>query len=67
VQARLYQVGHDRDRSAPIRAVRDFTPPIVGPVKVGNFTVWSFPHVGAAMLLMAAVLSTKAAASRPEA
>jgi len=67
VQARLYQVGHDRDRSAPIRAVRDFTPPIVGPVKVGNFTVWSFPHVGAAMLLMAAVLSTKAAASRPQA
>jgi hypothetical protein len=65
VQARLYQVGHDRDRSAPIRAVRDFTPPLVGPVKVGNFTVWSFPHLGAAMLLIAAALSTKAAATRP--
>ena len=64
VQARLYQVGHDRDRSAPIRAVRDFTPPLVGPVKVGNFTVWSFPHLGAAMLLTAAALSTMAAASR---
>jgi hypothetical protein len=57
VQARLYQVGHDRDRTAPIRAIRDFTPPLVGPVKVGNFTVWSFPHVGAVLLLAAAGLS----------
>jgi copper chaperone NosL len=57
VQARLYQVGHERDPNAPIRAVRNFTPPLVGPVKVGNFTVWSFPHVGAIMLLAAAGLS----------
>jgi len=57
VQARLYQVGHDRDRSAPIRAVGDFTPPLIGPVKVGNFTVWSFPHVGAGLLIVAAALS----------
>src|SRR5262245_55504537 len=57
VQARLYQVGHNRDRNAPIRAVHDFTPPLIGPVKVGNFTVWSFPHAGAAMLVAAAVLS----------
>jgi len=57
VQARLYRVGHERDRSAPIRAVRDFTPPLVGPIKVGNFTVWSFPHVGAVLLLTAAGLS----------
>jgi hypothetical protein len=57
VQARLYQVGHDRDPNAPIRAVHNFTPPLVGPVKVGNFTVWSFPHVGAVMLLAATALS----------
>lgn len=57
VQARLYRVGHERDRSAPIRAVRDFTPPLVGPIQVGNFTVWSFPHVGAVLLLTAAGLS----------
>jgi hypothetical protein len=57
VQARLFQVGHERDRNAPIRAVRDFTPPIVGPVKVGNFTVWSFPHVGAVLLLTATGLA----------
>ena len=57
VQTRLYQVGHDRDRNAPIRSIRDFTPPLVGPVKVGNFTVWSFPHAGAVLLLAAATLS----------
>jgi hypothetical protein len=57
VQARLYQVGHDRDRNAPIRAIHDFTPPLVGPVKVGNFTVWSFPHVGGLFLVVAAALS----------
>jgi hypothetical protein len=57
VQARLYRVGHDRDRHAPIRAVHDFTPPLVGPVQVGNFTVWSYPHAGAAMLIVAAALS----------
>lgn len=57
VQSRLYKVGHERDRNAPIRAVHDFTPPLVGPVKVGNFTVWSFPHVGAVMLLTAAAFS----------
>jgi nitrous oxidase accessory protein len=57
VQGRLYKVGHERDPRAPIRAVRDFTPPLIGPVRVGNFTVWSFPHVGAVLLLMAAVVS----------
>jgi len=57
IQARLYQVGHDRDRSAPIRAIRDFTPPLIGPVKVGNFTVWSFPHIGSGSLMLAAALS----------
>ena len=57
VQARLYQVGHERDNNAPIRAVRNFTPPLVGPVKVGNFTVWSFPHVGGILLVGAAAFS----------
>jgi copper chaperone NosL len=57
VQVRLYRVGHERDPNAPIRAVHDFTPPLVGPAKVGNFTVWSFPHVGAVLLLAAAGLS----------
>ena len=57
VQTRLYQVGHERDPGAPMRSLHDFTPPLVGPAKVGNFTVWSFPHAGAVMLLAAAALS----------
>jgi hypothetical protein len=57
VQRRLYEVGHVRDPHAPIRAVHDFTPPLIGPVKVGNFTVWSYPHAGAIALLMAAGLA----------
>jgi hypothetical protein len=64
VQVRLYRVGHDRDANAPIRAVHNFTPPLVGPAKVGNFTVWSFPHVGAVLLLAAAGLSI--AGARPD-
>ena len=66
VQSRLYRVGHERDTNAPIRAVHDFTPPLVGPVKVGNFTVWSFPHVGAVMLLGATVLCIVGVRPKPE-
>jgi hypothetical protein len=54
LQKRLYDVGHHRDPRAPIRAVHDFTPPLVGPTKVGNFTVWSYPHAGAVLLIAAA-------------
>ena len=61
VQKRLYDVGHHRDPNAPIKAVKNFTPPIVGPAQVGNFTVWSFPHAGALALLAAAALSGAAA------
>jgi len=57
VQKRLYDVGHDRDPNAPIKAVKTFTPPLVGPTKVGNFTVWSFPHVGGVALVAALVLA----------
>jgi copper chaperone NosL len=66
MQSRLYRVGHERDPHAPIRAVRDFTPPLVGPVKVGNFTVWSFPHVGAVLLLTAAALSIVGVRRKPD-
>jgi hypothetical protein len=56
VQRNLYDVGHHRDPRAPISAMKDFTPRLVGPTKVGNFTVWSFPHVGGIALAAAAVL-----------
>ena len=62
VQKRLYDVGHDRDPNAPLKAVKTFTPPLVGPARVGNFTVWSFPHAGAMFLLTAGLLA--GAASR---
>jgi hypothetical protein len=64
VQKRLYDVGHDRDPNAPITAVKSFTPPIVGPARVGNFTVWSFPQTGALALVAAAVLASAAARRR---
>jgi hypothetical protein len=63
VQRRLYDVGHNRDRSAPITAVKDFTPRLFGPTKVGNFTVWSFPHIGG-MALLAAMALAMAGAGR---
>jgi hypothetical protein len=67
VQVRLYQVGHDRNPNAPIRAIHDFTPPLVGPVKVGNFTVWSYPDVGAVLLLASAALSVYGIRQHPQA
>jgi hypothetical protein len=64
VQRRLYDVGHDRDRNAPITAVKDFTPRLIGPTKVGNFTVWSFPHVGGLALVTAMALAVTGAGRR---
>ena len=64
VQQRLYAVGHERDRHAPITAVKDFTPRLIGPTKVGNFTVWSFPHVGGLALVAALTLAVTGAARR---
>ena len=61
IQQRLYAVGHERDRDAPITAIKDFTPRLIGPTKVGNFTVWSFPHAGGLALI--AALSLAAAGS----
>ncbi len=57
VQHRLYNVGHDRDRHAPLTAVKDFTPRLIGPTKIGNFTVWSFPHAGGVALVAAMALA----------
>jgi hypothetical protein len=67
VQTRLYQVGHDRDPGSPLRGMHDFTPPLIGPAKVGNFTVWSFPHAGALMLLAAAGLAVYGVRLKPDA
>lgn len=64
VQRHLYAVGHERDRHAPMSALKDFTPRLIGPTKVGNFTVWSFPHVGGLALVAAMTLAVAGAARR---
>jgi hypothetical protein len=64
VQRRLYDVGHERDRNAPIVGVKDFTPRLLGPTKVGNFTVWSFPHLGGLALVAAITLAAAGAMRR---
>jgi hypothetical protein len=67
LQKRLYDVGHVRDPHAPMRSMRNFTPPAVGPVHVGNFTVWSYPHAGGLALAAAGLLAlTGACVRRPQ-
>ena len=56
LQRRLWEVGHRRDPHAPLQSVRNFTPLAIGPVRVGNFTVWAYPHAGGVALAAAAVL-----------
>lgn len=56
VQKRLWELGHRRDPNAPLQSIRNFTPPAIGCVKVGNFTVCSYPHGGGAALALAAGL-----------
>lgn len=64
VQLRLYAVGHQRDPNAPLRAIHNFTPPLIGPAQVGNFTVWSYPHAGGVALIAALALAILGARKR---
>jgi len=52
VQYRLWQTGHSIDPLAPIR-VPPFTPRVVGPTTMMNFTLWAYP--GMALVLIAVV------------
>src|SRR5678816_496272 len=58
---RLYMYGHNLDPTASIK-VPPFVPPLLGPKQIANFTVNSFPGIGAyafvafAILLLAAIL-----------
>lgn len=46
-QYRLYQAGHNLDPKAPMRyAVKPFTPPLVGIVRVHKITIYHVPHAG---------------------
>ena len=45
LQWRLYEFGHTLNPEAPIRLAA-FTPLVVGPTKMGNFTSWGMPSWG---------------------
>lgn len=55
VQFRLWQTGHALDPTSPLR-VPPFTPKVVGPTSLMNFTMWGLP--GLALLLVAAAAAT---------
>lgn len=55
VQWRLYQYGHSVQPDAPIR-LDPFTPLVVGPTHVLNFTTWAYPGSALWALFLAAYL-----------
>lgn len=55
IQFRLHQYGHDLEPLAALR-LEPFTPWVVGPTKVWNFTTWSWPGLGLVSLLLAAAV-----------
>ena len=57
VQWRLYQYGHSVQPDAPIR-LDPFTPLVVGPTHVLNFTTWAYPGPALWALFLAAYLVT---------
>jgi hypothetical protein len=57
VQYRLWQTGHSLDPSSPIR-VSPFTPRVVGPTTLMNFTVTGYPGTALVLIAVAAALVT---------
>lgn len=57
IQFRLHQFGHDLDPSAAFR-MDGFTPWVIGPTNVWNFTAWSRPGAAIFTMLGAAALMT---------
>lgn len=57
IQFRLYQFGHDLDPMAALR-IPEFTPLVVGPTKVWNFTTWALPGTGLFLMAGAALVLT---------
>jgi nitrous oxidase accessory protein len=57
IQLRLHQYGHDLEPVAALR-IPEFTPVVVGPSTVMNFTTWAYPGAGIAALLLAAATAT---------
>ena len=59
VQFRLWQTGHSLDPSAAIR-VTPFTPRVLGPTSLMNFTITGFPGTALVLIAVAAALVTSA-------
>ena len=51
-QWQMHRIGHDRDPHAALKGVRNFTPPILGRVKVANFEIST--GLGSGALVIAA-------------
>ncbi len=49
-QGQMYHLGHDRNRHAALQGVGDFTPPLLGNLKVANFELESRLGWGAALV-----------------
>jgi hypothetical protein len=52
---RLYQYGHNLDPHAPMH-VKPFTPLLIGVKQIANFREYSFPMVGAYLLVLSVLL-----------
>jgi copper chaperone NosL len=61
VQFRLWQTGHSLDPTSPIR-VAPFTPRVLGPTTLMNFTVLGYPGMALVLIAAAAALATCAPA-----
>ena len=59
VQFRLWQTGHGLDPSAAIR-VTPFTPRVLGPTSLMNFTITGFPGTALILIAVAAAVVTSA-------
>jgi len=57
VQFRLWQTGHSLDPTSPIR-VDPFTPKVLGPTTLMNFTVIGYPGMALILIAAAAALVT---------
>lgn len=59
VQFRLWQTGHSLDPTSAIR-VPPFTPRVIGPTSLMNFTLWAYPGWALVLIAVAAALVTSA-------
>lgn len=45
-QYSLYLFGHNLDPNRPLKYFNEFTPPIIGIIRLGNIRTYHFPHMG---------------------